>query len=143
MAKNIFVNLPVADLQRSIEFFDHLGFAFSDQFTTETTAAMVFSSNIFVILMTHDRFSQFTSRDISDGHTCTEVLVALSADTRKEVDDTVATAISNGAVEARRALDHGWMYGRSFHDLDGHIWETVWMDKEYVSARDSPTVGTS
>lgn len=132
MPTNIFVNLPVADILRSTDFFSKLGYEFNEQFSDETAASMVVSDNIYVMLLTHDKFRQFTSKKISDGHDCTEVLLALSSDSRQAVDELVATALNNGAVEARRAEDHGWMYGRAFHDLDGHIWEIIWMDQTFI-----------
>ena len=94
---------------------------------------MQISTHIYAILLTHDKFSQFTSKKIVDGHESTEMIVALTADSRNAVDELMATALSNGAVEANRAVDQGWMYGRAFHDLDGHIWETVWLDQSYLS----------
>ena len=133
MATNIFVNIPVADLPRSMEFFQKLGYSFNEQFTDETAASMVVSDNIYVMLLTHDKFLQFTSKPVADAHEKTECIIALSVGSRDEVDSQVATALSNGAVEARRAEDHGWMYGRSYHDLDGHIWEILWMDQSYVT----------
>ena len=132
MATNIFVNLPVTDLDRSVDFFTKLGYNFNEQFTDDTGASMVISENIYAMLLTHDKFSQFTSKPISDATQSTEVLIALSAGSRESVDELVATALNNGAVEARTAEDHGFMYGRAFHDPDGHIWEIIWMDPEYV-----------
>jgi len=132
MATNIFVNLPVVDLPRSVDFFTKLGYEFNEQFTDETAASMVVSDCIYVMLLTHDKFNQFTSKPISDAKEKTEVLVALSVDSREAVDELVSTALNNGAVEARVAEDHGFMYGRAFHDPDGHIWEILWMDQSYI-----------
>jgi len=132
MATNIFVNLPVVDLPRSVDFFSKLGYEFNEQFTDDTAASMVVSDNIYVMLLTYDKFNQFTSKPISDAKEKTEVLVALSVDSREAVDELVSTALNNGAVEARVAEDHGFMYGRAFHDPDGHIWEILWMDQSYI-----------
>jgi predicted lactoylglutathione lyase len=133
MATNIFVNLPVADLPRSVDFFKKLGYDFHEQFTDESAASMLIGEHMYAMLLTPDKFNQFTSKPISDAHHQTEVLVALSVDSRQAVDELVSTAVCNGAVEARRAEDHGWMYGRAYHDLDGHIWEILWMDKNYLN----------
>lgn len=128
MSKKIFVNLPVADLGKSIEFFSHLGFSFNPQFTDETATCMVVSDDIFVMLLTHEKFKSFIPNTISDAKSSTEVLVCLSADSREAVDQRVDKALEAGGIEFREPQDHGFMYGRSFQDPDGHIWETMWMD---------------
>ena len=130
MPKLIFVNLPVADLERSIAFYQAVGAEQDHQFSDDTAACMLFSEVIHVMILTHDKFRQFTPKRIADAHETSEVLIALSADSRAEVDEFVARAIAAGGREARPAEDHGWMYGRAFEDPDGHIWEPFWMDVE-------------
>lgn len=129
MARMIFVNLPVADLAASMAFYEAIGARNEPTFTDETAACMVFSDTIHVMLLTHDKFSQFTSKRIADAHGTTEVLVALSCDSRSEVDDMVERAVAAGGRQARPAEDHGFMYERAFEDPDGHIWEPHWMNR--------------
>ncbi|MBB3062538.1 VOC family protein [Microbulbifer rhizosphaerae] len=129
MSKKIFVNLPVAELGKSIEFFSRLGFDFNAQFTDETATCMVISDSIFVMLLTREKFSSFTpGMEICDTGKSTEVLICLSADSREEVDALISKATAAGGSAFREPEDHGFMYGRAFRDLDGHIWEVVWMD---------------
>ena len=130
MPKSIFVNLPAADLERSIAFYKALGAEQNHQFSDETGACMVFSETIHVMILTHDKFRQFTPKRIADAHETSEVLIALSADSRAAVNEIVGQALAAGGREARPAEDHGWMYGRAFEDPDGHIWEPFWMDVE-------------
>lgn len=130
MPRMIFVNLPVADLDRAVAFYKAIGAEQNMQFTDETAAMMVFSDSIHVMLLTHDKFRQFTRKRIADARETTEVLLALSADSREGVDEITDKALAVGAREAREREDYGWMYSRSFEDLDGHIWEPVWMDAE-------------
>jgi len=129
MNRKIFVNLPVRDLEKSKEFFAKLGFGFNPRFTNEDAACMVVSDDIFVMLLTETYFKTFTKKDIADAHSTTEVLVCLSEASRAAVDAHLAKALEAGASEAREAQDLGFMYGRSFSDLDGHIWEIVWVDE--------------
>lgn len=128
MASKIFVNLPVKDLQRSIEFFTKLGFSFNPQFTDETATCMVISENIFAMLLIESRFSGFTKKQVADATKTTEVLIALDAESREEVDRIVDAAVVAGGTLYREPADHGWMYERSFADLDGHQWEFAYMD---------------
>ena len=130
MARMIFVNLPGADLGRAVAFYKAVGAEQNMQFSDETAAMMVFSESIHVMLLTHDKFRQFTSKRIADARETTEVLLALSADSRADVDAITEKAIAAGGCEPRAPEDHGWMYGRSFEDPDGHIWEPMWMDLE-------------
>lgn len=123
----IFVNLPVKDLDRSMAFFQALGFTFNPQFTDETAACMVIDENIFAMLLTEARFRDFINGDIADPAS-TEVLVALSADSRAEIDDILKTALDAGAKPWKPNQDLGFMYSCSFQDLDGHVWEVVHMD---------------
>lgn len=128
----IFVNLPVRDLDRSIAFFKALGFVFNPQFTDETAACMVISGDIYAMLLTHEKFATFTPKAVADATKTTEVLTALSVDSRAEVDRLVEAALASGGTEARPAMDHGFMFDRSFNDPDGHIWEIFWMDPSFV-----------
>jgi uncharacterized protein len=128
MATKIFVNLPVRDLEASKAFFGRLGFTFNAQFTDSTAACMVISDDIYVMLLTHEKFREFTSKPIADATRVTEVLTCLSRDSRQGVDEMTDAALAAGGTEARPKMDLGFMYHRSFQDLDGHIWEIVWMD---------------
>lgn len=128
MPTNIFVNLPVKDLSRSMEFFKKVGYAFNPQFTDETGACMVIGENIYAMLLTHEKFKSFTTKAIADATKTTEVLVALSCDSRQQVDELADKAMAAGGSTFRPAQDHGFMYERSYQDLDGHVWEVFWMD---------------
>jgi predicted lactoylglutathione lyase len=131
MSKLIFINLPVRDLPRSIAFYEALGARKNEQFTDHTAACMVFSETIHVMLLTHDKFRQFTPKTIADARETTEVLICMSADSRDAVDDMTARAgAAGGVIDPGPKQDYGFMYGRSFEDLDGHIWEVMWMDVE-------------
>lgn len=130
MSRMIFVNLPVSDLARSMEFFTKLGFTFNPQFTDENAACMVIDDNIFAMLLVQPFFESFTKRETANGLKSKEVIVALSASSRQEVDDLVDNALAAGAHQANETDDQGFMYTRSFNDLDGHMWETVYMDME-------------
>ena len=134
MPKQIFVNLPVADLAAARAFYEAIGAVNNPQFTDETAACMVFSETIHVMLLTHDKFAQFTPKKIADAHATSEVLICISADSREAVDDITEKALAAGGREPREAQDYGFMYGRSFEDLDGHIWEPMWMDMEAATA---------
>ena len=128
----IFVNLAVKDLERSKEFFKHLGFTFNPQFTDETAACMVIADDIYAMLLTHPKFKEFTKKEVADAHKTTEVLTCLSFDSKEKVNEVVDGAIAAGGTEARESQDYGFMYGRSFNDLDGHIWEIIWMDPSHI-----------
>lgn len=134
MAKLIFVNLPVADLPAARGFYEAIGAVNNPQFTDETGACMVFSETIHVMLLTHDKFAQFTSKQIADAHRTSEVLICISADSREAVDEITGQALAAGGAEPRERQDYGFMYSRSFEDLDGHIWEPMWMDMEAATA---------
>jgi len=127
MSTQIFVNLPVADLKASIAFFTRLGFSFNPQFTDETATCMIVADTIFVMLLTHEKFASFTPKPISDARTATEVLIALSRDSREAVDAMVREAVAAGGSIYNDPQDHGFMYGHGFQDLDGHIWELFHM----------------
>jgi predicted lactoylglutathione lyase len=132
MSTKIFVKLPVADLEKSKQFFAQLGYSFSPQFTDENAACMVISEEIYAMLLTHDHFRRFTPKTIVDATSSTEVLVALSCDSREGVDEIVNKAVAAGGQTFRDPQDYGFMYERSFQDPDGHIWEYVWMDPTAV-----------
>ena len=132
MATKIFVNLPVQDLQRSIQFFTALGFSFNAQFTDETATCMIVGDDIFVMLLTHEKFKAFTPKAICDATKSTEVLVGLSADSREQVDAMVRKAVAAGGSTYNEPQDHGFMYGHGFQDLDGHIWELIFMEPSAV-----------
>lgn len=129
MSTKIFVNLPVADLDRSKAFFEELGYTVNPRFTDDTAACIVISDNIYAMLLTHAKFREFTSKDIADATKTTEVLTCLGVESRARVDDIVEKAIGAGGREPRAPEDHGFMYLRGFEDPDGHIWEVVWMDE--------------
>src|SRR3954471_4550112 len=128
MSKLIFVNLPVADLPAAKAFYEAIGATNNAMFTDETAACMVLSDVIHVMLLTHEKFAQFTPKRIADAKETSEVLICISADSREEVDDITDKALAAGGREPREKQDYGFMYGRSFEDLDGHIWEPMWMD---------------
>ena len=128
MPKLIFVNLPVTDLPRAKAFYEAIGAKNNPQFTDDTAACMVLSDTIHVMLLTHDKYKQFTSKQIADTHKTSAVLLAISEDSRAGVDATLGKALEAGAKEPRHKQDHGWMYDRAFEDLDGHTWEVMWMD---------------
>ena len=141
MSKLIFINLPVRDLPRSIAFYEALGARKNEQFTDHTAACMVFSETIHVMLLTHDKFRQFTPKTIADARETTEVLICMSADSRDAVDDMTARAgAAGGVIDPGPKQDYGFMYGRSFEDLDGHIWEVMWMD---VAAAQAATTASA
>jgi uncharacterized protein len=132
MATKIFVNLPVKDLKKSIEFFTKLGFTFNPQFTDDTAACMVVGKDSYVMLLTHDKFKIFTPKALCDAAKSTEVLVALSAESRANVDDMVRKAVAAGGTTYSEPQDHGFMYGHGFQDLDGHMWEVLYMDPSAI-----------
>jgi predicted lactoylglutathione lyase len=131
MSTKIFVNLPVKDLDRSKAFFGKLGYTFNARFT-DPTACMVVSDDIYAMLLTEAKFKEFTKKKIADANKTTEVLVCLSMDSKARVNEVVDTAIDAGATEARDPMDYGFMFGRSFNDLDGHIWKIIWMDPKHI-----------
>ena len=135
MAKMIFINLPVTDLARATAFYQAIGAEKNAQFSDETASCMVFSETIYVMLLTRDKFRQFTPKKIADARTSSEVLICMSADSRAAVDDMVGKAqAAGGVIDPGPKQDYGFMYGRSFEDPDGHIWEVMWMDVAAASA---------
>lgn len=144
MSKMIFVNLPVADLAAARAFYEAIGATNNPQFTDDTAACMVFSDAIHVMLLTHDKFSQFTPKRVADAHATSEVLIAISSDSREAVDEITDKALAAGGREVREKQDYGFMYGRSFEDPDGHIWEPMWMDlAAFTAAQQQPEQATA
>ena len=127
MIKQIFINLPVKDLDRSIDFFTRLGFAFDPQFSNDTATCMIVSDNIFVMLLIEPLFKTFTDKSICDAHKKTEALVCLAVDNRQRVDELVSKALVAGGRVLKQPQDHGFMYGHGFEDLDGHLWEVIYL----------------
>lgn len=128
MAQQIFVNLPIRDMARSRRFFESLGFEFNPQFTNEQGACMVIGENIHVMLLVESFFQTFTKKPIADARACTEMLLCISRDTRAAVGEIVRRAQAAGAAVLSEPQDHGFMYSHGFEDLDGHIWEVVFLD---------------
>jgi predicted lactoylglutathione lyase len=133
MATKLFVNLPVSNLKKSIEFFTKLGFTFNPQFTDETATCMIVAEDIFVMLLTKEKFKTFTPKEICDATKSTEVLVALSFESRERVDELVRQAVAAGGTTYNEPQDHGFMYSHGFQDLDGHIWEIFYMDPSAIN----------
>ena len=128
MATQIYVNLPVKNLNKSIEFFTKLGFTFNPQFTDETATCMIVSEDIFVMLLTEAKFKTFTPKAICDATKSKEVIVALSSESREKVNEMVRTAVAAGGTTYSESQDYGFMYQHGFQDLDGHIWELLYME---------------
>lgn len=134
-AKMIFVNLPVKDLSRSLAFFAELGYPNNPQFTDENAGCVVVSEHIYVMLLTEPFFKNFTSKTIVDAASATEAITCLGVDSREEVDALADKALAAGGTVNKEPMDMGFMYGRSFADLDGHLWEVNWMDPDHVRAQ--------
>lgn len=132
MARKIFVNLPIRNMERSQAFFRALGFSFNPQFTNEQGACMVIGEDIFIMLLTEPFFQTFTKKPVADANKSTEVLTCLSCDSREEVDELVRKAKAAGGKVPNAPQDHGFMYSHGFEDLDGHIWELAYMDMSAV-----------
>lgn len=141
-SRQLFVNLPVADLNRTVDFFAALGFAFNPQFTDENAACMVVSDRIQVMLLVRPFFAGFTKKPVADARAATEAILALSCATRDEVDAFVAKAVAGGAATPIEAKDHGFMYQHGFEDLDGHQWEVFWMDEAAMTASGASEAAT-
>jgi uncharacterized protein len=135
MTQMIFVNLPVADLKKSMAFYEAVGAPNNPQFTDDTAACMVFSESIHVMLLTHDKWRSFTSKDIPDAHKSAQVLLCLTSDSKDGVSALVDAAVgAGGKADPTPTQDFGFMFGRSFEDPDGHIWEIMWMDMSAIPA---------
>lgn len=132
MSTKIFVNLPVADLDRSMTFYRRLGWRFDTRFCDDTAACVRIGDDVYAMLLTHEKFRGFTPNGIADARQSTEVLLAVSCASREEVDGMVARAVAAGGNTFRPAEDHGFLYGHSFQDPDGHVWEPIWMDESAV-----------
>ena len=132
MVTKIFVNLPVKDLNNTIDFFTKLGFKFNPQFTDENATCMIVGEDIFVMLLVEKFFKTFTKKEICDTSKDTEVIVALSVESREKVDQMINKALESGGKESREPQDHGWMYGRSFEDINKHLWEIIYIDESAV-----------
>ncbi|MGG3574019.1 VOC family protein [Bacillus gobiensis] len=130
--KSIFVNLPVKDLEKTKEFFSKIGFEFNEKFTDENAASMVIGENIFAMLLVEEFFKTFTKKELSDVEKSTEVIVGLAVDSRDKVDEIVNKALDAGGKPSNDPMDHGFMYGWSFEDIDGHLWEVFYMDESAV-----------
>ncbi|MFI9614245.1 VOC family protein [Streptomyces sp. NPDC052023] len=124
----IFVNLPVNDLDASRKFFTRLGYSINAQFSDDSTASVVISDTIVAMLLTRQKYAEFTKKEIVDATKSSQVLLCLSAESREKVDELVDNAIAAGGSASGEPQDHGFMYGRGFDDLDGHTWEVMWMD---------------
>lgn len=135
MATQIFVNLPVKDLKRSVQFFTKLGYTFDPQFTDDNATCMIVGENIFVMLLVESFFKTFTKKAVCDATRSTEVLMGLSADSRAKVDELVAKAVAAGGTTPTEPKDHGFMYQHGYQDLDGHLWELFYMEPSAASQR--------
>lgn len=133
MSTKIFVNLPVKNLDASMTFFQQLGFSFNPQFTDETAACMVISDDIFAMLLTEEKFQSFTPKPVSNAKQSTEVLIALSCESREAVTAMVEKAVAAGGSTYAEAKDYGFMLQHGFEDLDGHIWEVAYMDPSAIN----------
>ncbi|AYN06358.1 VOC family protein [Flavobacterium sp. 140616W15] len=129
MKTEIFLNLPVKDLKRSMAFFTELGFTFNLNFTDDKAACLEIGENIFAMLLLEEFFKTFTQKQICNTATTTEILMALSVDSREKVDEIIAAVVKAGGIEYMEAKDYGWMYQKAFLDLDGHHWEVFFMDE--------------
>jgi uncharacterized protein len=128
----IFVNLPVRDLGKTVNFFIKLGFKFNPKFTDENATCMIVTEDILVMLLVEKFFKTFTKKEICNTAKNTEVIVALSAESKEKVDEMINKAVEAGGKESREVQDEGWMYGRGFEDIDGHLWEVVFMNESMV-----------
>jgi len=127
-SRKMFVNLAVEDLSRSVDFFTELGFGFDPRFTDEHATCMIVSEEAFVMLLVQSRFKDFTKKELVDPTTQTEAIVALSAESREQVDELADKALEVGGTVANEPIEMEFMYARSFQDPDGHLWELMWMD---------------
>lgn len=132
MHSNIFINIPVKDLSASVEFWKKMGYKFNTQFTDDTAACLVLGKNLYAMLLTYNKMKEFMDQEIVDPSISRECLTALSCDSREAVDLLLEKAKVAGAEEYKQATDHGFMYTRSFDDLDGHRWELLWMDPAFI-----------
>ncbi|MFC5407824.1 VOC family protein [Larkinella bovis] len=143
MATKIFVNLPVKDLNKSVDFFTKLGYTFNPQFTDEKATCMIISEDIYVMLLVEPFFKSFTKKEVADASKVTESIICLSADSREAVDDVVSKAVAAGGTTPNEKQDQGFMYGHGFEDLDGHLWEVMWMDPSAVQEQPAAAASQS
>jgi predicted lactoylglutathione lyase len=134
--RKLFVNLAVKDLDATVAFFTALGFTFDERFTDETATCMLIGEDAYAMLLVESKFGEFAKKGIADADAATEAILAITADSREEVDDFVEKALASGGSPANDPYDMGWMYGKSFNDPDGHQWEIFWMDP--VAAEKGP-----
>lgn len=137
MATQIFVNLPVKDLEKSKAFFSSMGFAFNEQFTDEKAACLIIGENIFAMLLVEEFFRSFIKKDIADASKFAEVINAFSVDSKDKVNELADKALAAGASQYSEPQDYGWMYSRNFQDLDGHLWEVVYTDMTAIPAAEA------
>ena len=137
MTTKIFVNLPVKDLNRAVEFFTKLGFKFNPQFKDKNATCMIINEDIFVMLLVEEFFKTFTKKEICNTSKNIEAIIALSADSRENVDEMINKAIEAGGTGPRKPQDHGWMYDRAFEDIDGHLWEIIYMNESALKSNDT------
>lgn len=130
MTTEIYINLPVKDLTKSIEFFSELGFKFNPQFTDKNAACMIIGENIYAMLLLEEFFKTFTKKEIADSRNATEVINAFSVESREKVEEIIEKAVRAGGIEHADPQDLGWMYSRSFEDLDGHLWEVLCIEEK-------------
>ena len=142
MATQIFVNLPVKDLNKSVAFFTHLGYQFNQQFTDENATCMIVGENIYVMLLVEPFFQTFTKKAIADATQNTEAIICLSADSREQVDEMISKAVAAGATTPNPVQDQGFMYGHGYQDLDGHLWEIMYMDPAAIQ-QEQPVAAAS
>lgn len=138
MQTMVFINVAVEDLKRSMDFFGAMGYGFNMHFTTDDAACLVISDTIFVMLLRKPFFQGFTTKTLVDSTTSIQTIVALSAESREAVDTMLGKALAAGATEAGEAKDYGFMYYRSFYDIDGHMWEYTWMDPAAAAGEAPP-----
>ncbi len=134
MISQIYVNLPVKELQASIDFFSSLGFTFNEQFTNENATCMIIGENIYSMLLVEPFFQTFTRKQITNAKQSTEAIIALATDSRERVDELIRLAIKAGGSVPNDIQDHGWIYTHSFEDLDGHVWELLYIDESKLQA---------
>jgi predicted lactoylglutathione lyase len=142
-SRTLFVNLAVKDLAASVEFFTRLGFRFDQRFTDENATCMIVGEDAFVMLLAESRFRDFTRKAICDSATQTEAILALTADSKDAVEELADLALVAGGTAANEPMDYGFMYGRSFNDVDGHLWEVFWMDPGALEAHGAEVAASS
>lgn len=133
MMRKLFVNVPVKDLQKSVEFFTQLGFTFNPQFTDDNGTCMIVGEDAYVMLLAEDFFRRFTKKELTDAKATTEVIIAISADSKEEVDRIVHTALAHGGKASNDASDQEFMYTWSFQDIDDHLWEIIYMSPDALN----------